>query len=135
MAEAFLRHLGNGTFEAESAGLEKGILNPYAISVMQEIGIDISRHETKEIFDLYKQGRHYQAVISVCDETNGEKSPIYPGVTKRIRWSFANPSKFGGTEEEIMAQTKAVRDQIREKVIEFIDQASSADYWLTQQDH
>ncbi len=130
MAEAFLNKYGNEKFQAESAGLEKGKLNPYVIKVMQEIGIDISKNETKEVFDLFKQGRFYRAVITVCDEANAERCPVFLGVTKRIAWSFPDPSNFTGTEEEILNQTRQVRDGIKEKVMEFIKKASEVQYWI-----
>src|SRR6266542_612412 len=130
MAEAFLNKYGNEKFQAESAGLEKGKLNPYVIKVMQEIGIDISKNEIKEVFDLFKQGRFYRAVITVCDEANAERCPVFPGVTKRIAWSFPDPSNFTGTEEEILNQTRQVRDGIKEKVMEFIKKASEVQYWI-----
>ncbi len=130
MAEAFLNKYGNEKFQAESAGLEKGKLNPYVTKVMQEIGIDISKNETKEVFDLFKQGRFYRAVITVCDEANAERCPVFPGVTKRIAWSFPDPSNFTGTEEEILNQTRQVRDGIKEKVMEFIKKASEVQYWI-----
>lgn len=133
MAEAFLNLFGEGKFEAESAGLEKGTLSPHALQVMQEIGIDLSRNEPKEIFELFRQGRHYNAVISLCDQTNGEKSPLYPGMTQRISWSFSDLSRFTGTEEEILEKIRAVRDGIKEKVLEFIEQASDTTFWLTEQ--
>ncbi len=130
MAEAFLNKYGNEKFQAESAGLEKGKLNPYVIKVMQEIGIDISKNETKEVFDLFKQGCFYRAVITVCDEANAERCPVFPGVTKRIAWSFPDPSNFTGTGEEILNQTRRVRDGIKEKVVEFIKEASEVQYWI-----
>ena len=130
MAEAFLNKYGNEKFQAESAGLEKGKLNRYVIKVMQEIGIDISKNETKEVFDLFKQGRFYRAVITVCDEANAERCPVFPGVTKRIAWSFPDPSNSTGTEEEILNQTRQVRDGIKEKVMEFIKKASEVQYWI-----
>src|SRR6266567_4730617 len=82
MAEAFLKQSGKGMFEAESAGIEKGKLNPYVVRAMNEVGIDISRNATKEVFDLFKQGRLYQAVITVCDKKAAEKCPIFPGIVK-----------------------------------------------------
>lgn len=130
MAEAFLNQSGNGKFEAESAGIEKGKLNPYAVRAMKEVGIDISKNETKEVFDLFKQGRLYQAVITVCDKEAAEKCPIFPGMVKRITWSLPDPSKFTGTEEEILAQVRVVRDEIKEEVIKFISEAANINFWL-----
>ena len=130
MAEAFLNQLGNGKFNAESAGIEKGKLNPYVVRAMQEVGIDISSNETKEVFDLFKQSRLYQAVITVCEKEAAERCPIFPGMVKRIAWPFPDPSKFAGTDEEILAKVRVVRDEIKDKVIQFIEEANSLDYWM-----
>jgi len=130
MAEAFLNQFGNGKFKGESAGIEKGKLNPYVIRAMQEVGIDISNNETKEVFDLFRQGSLYQAVITVCEKEAAERCPIFPGMVKRIAWSFPDPSKFTGTDEEILAKVRVVRDEIKEKVIQFIEEANSLNYWM-----
>lgn len=130
MAEAFLEQSGNGKFEAESAGIEKGRLNPYVVRAMHEVGIDISKNETKEVFDLFRQGRLYQAVITVCDKEAAERCPIFPGMVKRIAWSFPDPSKFTGTDEEILAQVREVRDEIKDKVIGFVSEAGNLNFWL-----
>lgn len=130
MAEAFLKQLGGDQFEAESSGIEPGKLNPNVVVVMQEAGIDISKNETKGVFDLFRQGKTYQAVITVCDAASAERCPTFPGITKRIAWSFPDPSKFTGTREEILEQTRKVRDEIKEKVTEFIKEAGKLQYWL-----
>jgi arsenate reductase len=130
MAEAFLKQFGNGKFGAESAGIEKGKLNPYVVRAMHEIGIDISKNETKEVFDLLKQGRSYHAVITVCEKEAAERCPIFPGMVKRIAWSLPDPSKFTGTEEEILEQVRGVRDEIKEKVIQFIAEAGDLNFWI-----
>ena len=130
MAEAFLKQFGNGKFEAESAGIEKGKLNPYVVSAMNEVGIDISKNETKEVFGLFKQGRLYHAVITVCEKEAAERCPIFPGIVKRIAWSFPDPSQFTGTEEEILTKVREIRDEIKEKVIQFIEEASDLSFWI-----
>ena len=130
MAESFLRKYGKGLFNAESAGLQKGQLNPYVVEVMQEEGIDIKNNETKEVFELFKQGKHFQAVISLCNKTASEQCPIFPGLVQRIDWSFQDPSQFTGTPEEILAKTRMVRDQIKDKILQFVQEASQLEYWL-----
>jgi len=129
MAEAFLNQYGGDCFVAESAGMEPGKLNPNVIKVMQEVGIDISQKNTQGVFDLFKQGRLYQAVITVCDEASAEGCPIFPGMVKRLGWSFADPSSFTGTPEEILEQTRKVRDQIKETILIFIEEAKHMEYW------
>jgi arsenate reductase (thioredoxin) len=128
MAEAFLNHLGGDEFKAESAGLEPGSLNPFAVEVMKEVGIDISENPTKSAFDFFTQGRQFQYVITVCDAAIGERCPIFPGLTKRLSWSFSDPSEFSGTREEKLSQTRMVRDSIRSQVENFIQTYQSVDF-------
>lgn len=130
MAEAFLNVIGHTNFQADSAGLEPGTLNPKVVAVMKEKGIDISRNKTKSVFDLFKQGTLYNAVITVCDAASAESCPIFPGVVKRIGWSFADPSSFTGTEEEVLENTRKVRDEIERKITEFVKEASEVSYWI-----
>lgn len=119
MAEALLNQICGGEFEAQSAGLTPGKLNPLAVEVIQEIGIDISKKETRSVFDVWKSGQMFTYVITVCDETSAEQCPIFPGVTKRLHWSFPDPSTFEGTWEERLERTRRVRDMIRAKVEEW----------------
>src|SRR5689334_15337752 len=100
MAEAFLKKYGGDKFEVESAGLEPGILNPLAVDVMKETGIDISGNPTKDVFAMNKEGRMFNYVITVCDAGNSERCPVFPGVSKKIGWEFSDPSSFKGTMEE-----------------------------------
>lgn len=120
MAEELLRKAAGDRFEAESAGLEPGTLNPYAVAALREEGIDISGKKTVSAFDLLKRGRYYSYVITVCDETSAETCPIFPGCRERFHWSFPDPSKFTGTDEEIMEQVREVRDSIKEKIAAWV---------------
>jgi len=120
MAEALLKKVGGESFKAESAGLEPGKLNPMAIDAMKAIGIDISKNSTKRVFDIFKEGRIFNYVITVCDETSAERCPVFPGAAKRMHWSFEDPSSFQGTYEEKLTRTGEIRDQIEGKVIEFV---------------
>src|SRR5271156_3809958 len=106
MAEAFLNQICGEFFEAHSAGIEPGKLNPLVVEAMQEIGIDISGNKTKAVFDFIKSGRIFSYVITVCDETSAERCPIFPGVTKRLHWGFPDPSSFQGSVEEKLAKTR-----------------------------
>ena len=130
MAEAFLNELGKEKFEASSAGLEPGKLNPNVVEVMKEVGIDISNKSTTGVFDLFKQGKKYDAVVTVCDAANSERCPVFPGKTKRIAWSFNDPSSLTGSKEEILEGTRKVRDEIKDKVSAFIQEAGQISYWL-----
>ncbi len=120
MAEALLNSLGGEFFEAQSAGFEPGNINLLAIEAMSEIGIDMSNNKTNSVFDFFKEGRRYNYVITVCDEGAAQRCPIFPGVTRRIHWSFEDPSGFEGSHEEKLAKTRVVRDAIKAKVQEFI---------------
>ena len=121
MAEAFLNNLGKGKFEAESAGLEPGTLNPIVIEVMKEAGIDISNNKTKDVFDFFKQGKQFDYVITVCDDSVAEQCPFFPSQKGKMHWSFKDPSRFTGTQEEILAQVRTVRNTIEKEITEFID--------------
>jgi arsenate reductase (thioredoxin) len=125
MAEAYLKKFGGDNFFTESAGLEAGKLNPLAIEVMKEDGIDISKNKTNDVFEFFKQGRMYQYVITVCDEASAAKCPIFPGVNKKINWSFTDPSALTGTHEEKLALTREVRNKIKAAVQNFITEVSS----------
>jgi arsenate reductase len=116
MAEAFLNKTCGDEFEAQSAGLEPGRLNPMVVQVMNEVGIDISEKPTRAVFDVFKSGVLFHYVITVCDEASAQRCPIFPGVTQRLQWGFPDPSQFQGTTEERLAQTRKVRDMIQNKI-------------------
>jgi arsenate reductase len=116
MAEAFLNQICPEEFEAHSAGLEPGKLNPLAVEAMREAGLDISGNQTKAVFDMFKSGKMFACVITVCDEASAERCPIFPGVTRRLHWSFPDPSAFDGTRAGALEKTRAVRDQIRARI-------------------
>ena len=122
MAEAYLKKYGGDDFIADSAGLEPGKLNQLVIEVMREDEIDISGNKTKDVFEYFKQGRIFQYVITVCDPSASERCPVFPGMIKKINWSFSDPSKFEGTHEEMLSKTRLVRDQIKKAVMNFIEE-------------
>ena len=130
MAEAFLNKAGSADFIAESAGLEPGKLNPQVVTVMKEIGMDIGNNQTKSVFDLLKQGKQYDAVITVCDAASAESCPVFPGRAKRLGWSFTDPSGFTGSQEEILEKTRHVRDEIEQTIETFINEAKEIRYWI-----
>ena len=132
MAEAFLRKYGSEIFDAESAGLEPAAINPNVVEVMREVGIDLSDKGTQDVFDLFRKGRMYNAVVTVCDQASAERCPIFPGVIRRLYWSFIDPSAFQGSHEEILEQTRKVRDQIEETIKEFVAQAHKISYWIKE---
>ena len=113
MAEGLLRYLAGDRFEAMSAGTEATRVRPLAIRAMEEIGIDISRQESKTL-DRYLE-ESFDYVITVCDDAN-EACPFFPGAQKRLHWSFEDPSQVEGSEEERLAVFTSVRDRIRERI-------------------
>lgn len=119
MAAALLNKVCGKFFEAQSAGLEPGTLNPMVVRVLQEIGIDISQNRTQRAFDLWKSGQIFQYVVTVCSEAEAEGCPIFPGMTTRLHWPFDDPSKFAGSEAERLEKTRRVREQIRERIQSF----------------
>jgi arsenate reductase len=119
MAEAFMNHLCGDFCEAESAGMEPKEVNPLVVEAMKEVGIDISHNRAKSVFKFFKEGRLFSFVITVCDESNAEKCPIFPGITAKLHWSFEDPSAFTGSKEERIARIRNLRDIIKTRVLEF----------------
>lgn len=119
MAAALLNKRCGEFFEAQSAGLEPGTINPLVIEALREVEIDISKNKTQRVFDVWKSDRMFQYVITVCSEAEAEGCPVFPGVTTRLHWPFDDPSRFTGTPEEKLERTRRVRDQIHAKIDAF----------------
>ena len=113
MAEGLLRQLAGDRFEVMSAGTEATHIRLLAIRAMDEIGIDISGQESKTL-DRYLD-EPFDYVITVCDDAN-EACPFFPGAANRLHWSFEDPSRIEGSEEERLAVFRSVRDRIRERI-------------------
>jgi len=122
IAEAWLNHTCGEFFEAQSAGLEPGTLNPLAVQVMAEAGIDISNKKTQAVFDVFKSGQLFAYVVTVCDETSAEKCPIFPGPATRLHWTFPDPSQVQGSEGEKLEQVRVMRDEIRGQIEQWCDE-------------
>ena len=120
MCEAFLKHYAGDRFDARSAGLEPGELNPMVMEAMAEIGIDISRNKTRSVFDVWKSGEAFQYVVAVCDAESAEKCPIFPGITKRLHWPFHDPSKVTGSYEQKLQKVRDIRDHIAARVQDWL---------------
>ena len=116
MAEGYLRHFLGDRAEVQSAGVVAHGLNPRAVTVMAETGIDISAHRSKTIDEL--EGEHFDHVITVCDHAR-ENCPWFPAAAKRWHQDFPDPAKATGTDEEILDRFRQVRDQIREYCVRF----------------
>ncbi|HAQ62310.1 TPA: arsenate reductase ArsC [Candidatus Delongbacteria bacterium] len=121
MAEAFLNSMELKNIQAESAGLEEGHLNTIVVDAMKEIGIDISENKSKSVQSFIDDGRHFDYVITVCDQASGERCPFFPGSAyKRLHWSFDDPSKLEGTYDEKIEKVRKLRDEIKKAVDEFV---------------
>jgi arsenate reductase len=113
MAEAYLRKLYGDRFEVESAGLEPSeSINPLVVKVMAEEGIDLSHKKPRSLFSLFKEGRLYDYVITVCHDGES-KCPIFPGITRRAHAPFPDPAAVTGTEAEKIEQVRRIRDEIK----------------------
>ncbi len=120
MAEGLLRAIAGARFEVHSAGTEATLVRPLAIRAMEEVGLDITGQESKTL-DAYLD-QPFEYVITVCDDAN-EACPFFPGAKNRLHWSFEDPSRAGGSEEERLALFRRVRDEIRERIEqEFVNQ-------------
>lgn len=87
---------------------------------MAEDGFNISNNDVNSVFNFYKEGREYSFFIKVCDEMNGQRCPIFPGALKDVYWNLPDPSAFQGTKEEKLNQVRAIRDEIKRRVFNFI---------------
>ncbi|MDP2210544.1 MAG: arsenate reductase ArsC [Candidatus Aquicultor sp.] len=110
MAEGWARHLKGDVVEPYSAGIEAHGLNPYAVKVMREAGVDISGQRSKLVKEF--EDVEFDYVVTVCGHAN-ESCPYFPGKTRVVHVGFEDPARASGTEEEIMAVFRRVRDEIR----------------------
>jgi arsenate reductase len=121
MAEGLLRYDGGEKFEVESAGVVSSFVRPQAIAAMRDVGIDISAHRSKSVDEFREQKFDY--VITVCDNAK-ENCPFFPANTERLHWSFEDPAAASGSDEEVLAVFTCVRDEIRNRLAEFINRHS-----------
>jgi arsenate reductase (thioredoxin) len=116
MVEGLINHYLGDRFEAFSAGTEATRVNPLAIQVLAELGIDISGHRSKTLGEF--AGEKFDYVITLCGDAN-EKCPLFFGGVERIHLGFSDPSRTLGSEEEIMADFRRVRDEIKTTLLKF----------------
>ena len=121
MAEGFLRMFGAERFEATSAGVEPGRLDPLAVEVMKEVGVDISRQQAKNVKESLKD--HFGYVITVCDSAR-ERAPIFPFTPNLVHWSVYDPENAQHSGEEKKNVFRRVRDEIRAKVESFLNETT-----------
>jgi arsenate reductase (thioredoxin) len=117
MAEGLLRHLAGDRFEVVSAGTDPVGINPGAVEAMQAIGIDISSQRSKHVNEFAKSRLDY--VITVCDRAN-ESCPVFAGQGSMLHWSVDDPAAARGTEEERQKVFHRVRDDITERIHQFL---------------
>jgi len=115
MAEGLLRHLAGDRFEVMSAGTEATSVRSEAIEAMSELGVDISGQESKTL-ERYL-GEPFDYVVTVCDDAN-EACPVFPGAENRLHWSFQDPSRAEGSEENRLEVFRKVRDEIQTRISE-----------------
>lgn len=118
MAEGFLNSLYGDRYEAYSAGTEPSTVNPYSIMVMNEIGINISKHSSKSLKIF--MGQEFYSVVTVCDSAK-QACPVSPGAAKKLHWGLKDPSGASGSQEEILSVFRNSRDQIKDKIVGTFD--------------
>jgi arsenate reductase len=118
IAEAWLRKFGGEQFNVFSAGLEPHGVNPLTIKVMEETGYDMSEHRSKHL-DEFLGKVEFDYLITVCGNAD-ERCPVFPGMGTRLHWPFEDPAAFEGPEEEKVAFFHTVRDQIKNKIEDWL---------------
>ena len=119
MAEAYLRHFAGEHFEAHSAGLEPKGINPYTIQVMEEIGLSLEGHESKDL-RKYLGWVNFGYLITVSDHAEKNCPTTFLGISQREHWSFEDPAAFVGTPEETAAKFRQVRDQMQNRIFAWL---------------
>lgn len=117
MAEGFLRHMAPYKFEVFSAGVKPTQVNPLAITVMAEVGVDISKHKSKSAMGFI--GEKFDYVITVCDNAK-QTCPVFPGKYEKIHWDLEDPAEVVGSEEEKLVVFRKIRDQIKDNISQFL---------------
>ena len=117
MAEGIVNHFLGDRFEAFSAGTEATSVNPTAVAVMKEIGIDISGHRSKTLEEF--AGQQFDCVITLCGSAN-EQCPLFFGGVQRVHIGFDDPSRLSGSDEEALPEFRRVRDEIRARLTDYL---------------
>ena len=123
MAEGLLRKYGSDIFEAHSAGLAPKGVNPLTVRAMDEVGIDISNQTSKDI-NIYLGKTRFQYLITLCDDADENCPTGLPGINARMHWSFEDPARQVGIEEEKLAKFREVRDLIEQKIKAWVAEQS-----------
>src|ERR1700686_1036474 len=122
MAEGLLRLVGGGQYEVFSAGTRPVALNPLAVEIMREFGIDISTQRSKSVAEFAAE--KFATVITVCDNA-AEECPVFPGAPERVHWSLRDPAAVSGTRDEKLAAFREIRDDLERRIREFVSSATS----------
>ncbi len=120
MAEALLRSHAGDRFAVFSAGLEPSVIHPYTVRVLDEIGIDSSEQFSKSV-TKYINAPPFDYIITICDDAR-ERCPIFPGSGTRLHWSFEDPARFVGTEQQQIAKFREIRDLIDSRIRSWLDE-------------
>ncbi len=126
IAEEYLKRIGGSNFEVESAGLQPTDINPFVLEVMKEDGFDLSEKKTQSAWELFKAGRMFRYVITVCDRAHEEECPLFPRPFVQLNWPFPDPRSFTGTEDERIQKTRQLRDSIKARVEQFVADLSDS---------
>lgn len=118
MAEALLRKHGGVRYEVHSAGLEPSAINPNAVKVLNEVGIDTAGQYSKSL-DTYIGKKNFDFLITVCSSAD-EKCPIFPGMGERLHWPFEDPAAFAGSDENKTQKFREIRDLIENRIIDWL---------------
>ena len=114
IAEAYLKKFYGSEFEIESAGFEPApAVNPLVVEAMKEEGLDLSGKKPQSVFELFKQGRLFDHIITVCND-NESLCPVFPGITKRWHWPFPDPAAVEGSEAQQLEQVRRIRDMVKD---------------------
>ena len=124
MAQAFLRKYGDNRFEAYSAGLEPDVINLYVYQVMEEVGLDLAGQRSKSISE-YMGKVHFGYLITVCANAEEKCPAVFPGMGQRLHWPFEDPAAFEGSDEEKKAKFREVRDQIEQRIKDWLAELES----------
>ncbi len=126
IAEEYFKRIGGSNFEVESAGLQPTDINPFVLEVMKEDGFDLSEKKTQSAWELFKAGRMFRYVITVCDRAHEEECPLFPRPFVQLNWPFPDPRSFTGTEDERIQKTRQLRDSIKARVEQFVADLSDS---------
>jgi arsenate reductase len=118
MAEGLLRHMAGDRFDVRSAGTKPSSVRPEAVQVLGELGIDISGYRSKSVDEFLREP--FDSILTVCDNAQAN-CPVFPGQAKRIHWSLDDPAALSGSDAERLDAFRRSRDQIRERLLEFIE--------------